>query len=199
MWVDKFGDFLFRYAVSRLRDVNSAEDVVQQTFLARLKHVDQYSGKGSMQGWLLGILNRKIIDFVRERQRTSQQALSPTRRADWGLESDLGQSNYCRATKRIPRLRRTCDISQTSRFCSATIILLRFPERHFVLELKTYAPCPHFSNGVSNNEIAQYRVCRHSVRAFVFTVVVDQYVRCRFKSELGTERPCAAASLDGLG
>jgi len=74
MWVDEFGDFFFRYAVSRLRDVNSAEDVVQQTFLAGLKHVDQYSGKGSMQGWLLGILKRKIIDFVRERRRTIQQA-----------------------------------------------------------------------------------------------------------------------------
>ena len=74
MWVDEYGDFLFRYAVSRLRDVNSAEDVVQQTFLAGLKHFDQYSGKGSMRGWLLGILKRKIIDFVRERRRTSQQA-----------------------------------------------------------------------------------------------------------------------------
>ena len=51
MWVDEFGDFLFRYAVSRLRDVNSAEDVVQQTFLAGLKHFDQYSGKGSMEFW----------------------------------------------------------------------------------------------------------------------------------------------------
>jgi len=30
-WVDRFGDFLYRYALSRLRDAESAEEVVQET------------------------------------------------------------------------------------------------------------------------------------------------------------------------
>jgi len=70
-WVDQYGDYLFRYAVSRLRNSEAAEEVVQETFVAALKHVEQYEGKGVERAWLLGILKRKIIDFIRARNRTS--------------------------------------------------------------------------------------------------------------------------------
>lgn len=33
-WVDQYGDYLYRYAVSRLRDPTAAEEVLQETFLA---------------------------------------------------------------------------------------------------------------------------------------------------------------------
>ena len=32
-WVGRYGDFLFRYAMLRLRDRSAAEDMVQETFL----------------------------------------------------------------------------------------------------------------------------------------------------------------------
>jgi RNA polymerase sigma-70 factor (ECF subfamily) len=70
-WVDLYGDYLFRYALSRLRDGDAAEEVVQETFVAALRHVDQYEAKGSERAWLLGILKRKIIDLVRARNRTT--------------------------------------------------------------------------------------------------------------------------------
>ena len=69
-WVARHGDFLYRYALSRLRDVESAEEVVQETFLAGLRSVDQYAAKGAERAWLLGILKRKIVDHVRRRNRT---------------------------------------------------------------------------------------------------------------------------------
>ncbi len=69
-WVAQYGDFLYRYALSRLRDVESAEEVVQETFLAGLRSVDQYAGKGAERAWLLGILKRKIVDHVRCRNRS---------------------------------------------------------------------------------------------------------------------------------
>ncbi len=68
-WVDLHGDTLFRYALSRLRDPDAAEEVVQETFVAALHAVDQYSGAGAEGAWLLGILKRKIIDCVRRRNR----------------------------------------------------------------------------------------------------------------------------------
>jgi RNA polymerase sigma-70 factor (ECF subfamily) len=70
-WVDEHGDYLYRYALSRLRDANAAEEVVQQSFLAALKHLQQFSGRGSLRAWLLGILKRKVIDYVRQRNRAS--------------------------------------------------------------------------------------------------------------------------------
>ncbi len=71
-WVERSGDYLFRYANSRLRDVNAAEEVVQETFLAGVRYVSQYAGKGSEQAWLLGILKRKIIDYVRRRVKDNR-------------------------------------------------------------------------------------------------------------------------------
>ncbi len=69
-WVDEYGDYLYRYAISRLRNSEASEEVVQETFLAALKHVQQYQAKGTERAWLLGILKRKIIDFIRDRSRT---------------------------------------------------------------------------------------------------------------------------------
>lgn len=68
-WVDRHGDVLYRYAVSRLRDPDSAEEVVQETMVAALRARDQYSGKGSEGAWLLGICRRKVVDHVRRRSR----------------------------------------------------------------------------------------------------------------------------------
>jgi len=72
LWVDRYGDYLFRYANSRLRDANAAEEVVQETFLNGVRYQHQYSGKGAEQAWLLGILKRKIIDYVRKRNKQNQ-------------------------------------------------------------------------------------------------------------------------------
>ena len=36
-WLDDHGDYLFKYAVFRLRDDTAAEDAVQETFLAALR------------------------------------------------------------------------------------------------------------------------------------------------------------------
>ncbi len=69
LWVDEYGDYLFRYAYSRLRDSNLAEEVVQETFLAGIRNHAQFKATGSERGWLLAILKRKIIDSVRKRAR----------------------------------------------------------------------------------------------------------------------------------
>jgi len=68
-WVDEYGDYLFRYAFSRLREPNASEEVVQETFLAGIRYHDQFAGRGSERAWLLGILKRKIIDHVRKRMK----------------------------------------------------------------------------------------------------------------------------------
>lgn len=73
-WVDRHGDMLYRYALARLRDPEAAEEVVQETFVAALHALDQYSGKGAEGAWLLGILKRKIVDQVRRRGRPDSAA-----------------------------------------------------------------------------------------------------------------------------
>lgn len=70
-WLDEHGDYLFKYAVFRLRDDAAAEDAVQETFLAALKAYAKFEGRGSERTWLVGILKHKIIDHFR---RVSREA-----------------------------------------------------------------------------------------------------------------------------
>lgn len=63
--MEHHGDSLFSYAMSKLRDRDVAEEVVQETFLAALRNLDQFRNTGSEGAWLMGILKRKVIDHVR--------------------------------------------------------------------------------------------------------------------------------------
>jgi RNA polymerase sigma-70 factor (ECF subfamily) len=66
VWVDDHGDYLYKYAMFRLRDASAAEDAVQETFLAAIKAYANYQGRGSERTWLVGILKHKITDHFRK-------------------------------------------------------------------------------------------------------------------------------------
>ena len=68
-WVDDHGDAMFRYALLRLRNVELAEDIVQETFAAALRAKDSFAGRSTERTWLIGILKRKVIDHFRRRWR----------------------------------------------------------------------------------------------------------------------------------
>ncbi len=68
-WVDEHGDYLFRYAMFRLRDPEAAEDVLQETLLAAMKGHADFRGASSERTWLVGILRHKILDRFREVSR----------------------------------------------------------------------------------------------------------------------------------
>lgn len=71
-WVDKYGDVLFRYALLRVRERATAEDVVQETFLAAFKSKSQFQGGSEVCTWLIGILRHKISDHFRKNGREVQ-------------------------------------------------------------------------------------------------------------------------------
>jgi RNA polymerase sigma-70 factor (ECF subfamily) len=73
-WVDQHGDALYRYALMRLRDPASAEEAVQETFLAALRARDRFSGLSTERTWLVGILKHKIVDFIRKHSREKPPA-----------------------------------------------------------------------------------------------------------------------------
>ena len=68
-WVDLHGDYLFKYALMRLRDPAKAEDVVQETFLAALRGGKTFQGRSAEKSWLVGILKNKIYDYYRKTSR----------------------------------------------------------------------------------------------------------------------------------
>lgn len=68
-WLDLYGDILYLYSLTRVRDPNVAEELVQETLLAALKARDRYKGNSSEQTWLIGILKHKIVDYLRKASR----------------------------------------------------------------------------------------------------------------------------------
>src|SRR5574341_645060 len=68
-WVELHGDYLFRYALSRVRDPALAEDLIQDTFLSALRARDEFAGQSSERTWLVAILKNKIIDYFRKAGR----------------------------------------------------------------------------------------------------------------------------------
>jgi len=68
-WVDLYGDYLYRYALSRLRDPSLAEDCLQETFLSGIKHLEKLDSSRDIKFWLRAVMRNKIIDIFRRRER----------------------------------------------------------------------------------------------------------------------------------
>ncbi|BBO69411.1 RNA polymerase sigma factor [Desulfosarcina alkanivorans] len=79
LWVDAYGDSLFRFALARVKDKAVAEDLVQETFLAAVKAKDRFKGRSSEKTWLFGILKHKLIDHYRKNKST---IMAPNRSDD---------------------------------------------------------------------------------------------------------------------
>ena len=72
-WVDTHGAALLAYAMPRVRDQQTAEDLVQDTFVAALQAAN-FRGDAQERTWLVAILRNKICDHFRKlaRERTHQ-------------------------------------------------------------------------------------------------------------------------------
>ena len=68
-WVDKYGDYLYSFALYRIQDDSLAQDLVQDTLTAALQAKERFKGTSSEKTWLTGILKHKIIDFLRKKYR----------------------------------------------------------------------------------------------------------------------------------
>lgn len=65
-WVEEYTTKLYSRAFYKTNNKETAEDLVQDTFLAALQSLSNFKGDSSPQTWLLAILNNKINDFYRK-------------------------------------------------------------------------------------------------------------------------------------
>lgn len=68
-WNLSYREYLLRFALQRISDYGSAEDIVQDTFLSGWNARRQFRGDCSEKTWLTGILRNKIIDHYRRNSR----------------------------------------------------------------------------------------------------------------------------------
>jgi RNA polymerase sigma-70 factor (ECF subfamily) len=69
-FVARYTDRIYSYVCSRLApNIENAEDLVQEVFLAAWKGLASFQGECTLAAWLLGIARHKIQDYYRMRLR----------------------------------------------------------------------------------------------------------------------------------
>jgi RNA polymerase sigma-70 factor (TIGR02943 family) len=64
-WVEQHSEKMYSWAIYKTKDKESAEDLVQDTFLAAFQSIGKFEGKSDPKTWLYAILNRKIAMHLR--------------------------------------------------------------------------------------------------------------------------------------
>lgn len=62
-----YGDYLYSYAMLKVGNSTTAEDLVQDTFVSAIRARDSFKGESSEKTWLVAILKNKIIDHYRKK------------------------------------------------------------------------------------------------------------------------------------
>ena len=96
LWVDRYGDMLFRFTLLRVKDEDQAEEIVQNTFLAALQAKESFAGRSTEKTWLFGILKHKIMDHFRKVKKEKTFDLEPDDDHD-PCESDFDGKGHWRA------------------------------------------------------------------------------------------------------
>lgn len=73
-WLRVHGDYLYAYALRRLRDPSLAEEAVQEALIAGWQGRTSFGGASGERTWLTGILKHKIIDCFRRQRRDAPVA-----------------------------------------------------------------------------------------------------------------------------
>jgi RNA polymerase sigma-70 factor (ECF subfamily) len=84
-----FADYfprLFRFAVLRLRDPDAAEDIVQTSLIAAMRHLGSWRGEASLFTWLCTICRREIAAW---QKRTSRRVIVSIEDHDPSLRAAL--------------------------------------------------------------------------------------------------------------
>ena len=68
-WLSKHNDYLYRFALSRVKSSDVAQDIVQETLFSAWKGRAGFKENSSIRTWLTGILKYKIVDHIRREIR----------------------------------------------------------------------------------------------------------------------------------
>lgn len=71
--VKEYGQDVFRFARSIVRDYAKAEDITQKTFINAERFFGSFRGDGSVKGWLLTIASRQACSEARKEKKIRER------------------------------------------------------------------------------------------------------------------------------
>ena len=135
-WLDLHGNMLYRFALVRVHDQHTAEDLVQDTLLIAISAYEYFESKSSVQTWLVGILRNKIADHFKRVSRTrssgNYEAILPKL-----LDSSVSTSEFKSLVERSEFASAFKNCFQRLPVSMAEIFLARFRDECSVDELST--------------------------------------------------------------
>jgi RNA polymerase sigma-70 factor (TIGR02943 family) len=72
-WVRQYTDAMYTWALYKTSNKESAEDLVQDTFLTAHQQLGKFRGESNPKTWLFAILNNKIAEHYRKKYRDPVQ------------------------------------------------------------------------------------------------------------------------------
>jgi RNA polymerase sigma-70 factor (ECF subfamily) len=80
--ISSYSPVLFRVALRRLRNVEDAEDAVQDALLAAYKHIGQFEGRSQLSTWLTSIVTNAVGMKLRRNPRHETVSLDQNQESD---------------------------------------------------------------------------------------------------------------------
>ena len=94
-WINQFSDDLYCWAFYKTSSKETAEDLVQETFLSAFHKIDTFQGNSQPKTWLFSILNNKVIDYYRKSAKTTKKTFNLTENSGYALSEDLFNTYGC--------------------------------------------------------------------------------------------------------
>jgi len=108
VWVDEHGDYLFKYAMFRLREASAAEDAVQEIFVDIWKNAGRFDeSRSSETTFIAMIARRRLIDKIRYATRRisadslDDVLLEPFTRSDKDMQVGLEAEQAAEAMRNL--------------------------------------------------------------------------------------------------
>ena len=92
--VADYSDALYSWAYYKTSSKETAEDLVQDTFMAAFHKIDSFEGKSQPKTWLLSILNNKIIDYYRKNAKVSTRSIEQERIVDNSIQEFFNEDGH---------------------------------------------------------------------------------------------------------
>jgi RNA polymerase sigma-70 factor (ECF subfamily) len=81
-WVEAYSDKMYSWCLYKTNNKETAEDLVQDTFLSAFQAMNKFEGKSDPKTWLFSILNNKIADYFRKSYCNPSITESAIKRSD---------------------------------------------------------------------------------------------------------------------
>lgn len=65
--ITRYENRLYQYAIKRIYNNETCEDLVQETFLAFLSNIQTFNPDKKIQNYLFGIISNKVVDYIRKK------------------------------------------------------------------------------------------------------------------------------------